>query len=41
MPRRQVDDEPPDLDAAHGHELRGDDLDMPAHRKARLDRARP
>jgi len=32
--RRQVDDEPPDLAVAQCHELRGDDFDVPAHRKA-------
>ena len=35
MARRQVDDEPPDFARAHCRELRGDHLDVPAHRKAR------
>jgi hypothetical protein len=34
VPRRQVDDEPPDPAVAHCDELGGDDFDMPAHRKA-------
>jgi len=35
MPRRQVDDETPDFAFTHRRELCGDDLDVPAHRKAR------
>ncbi len=36
VPRRQVDDQPADLAAAHRRELRRDELDMPAGRKRGL-----
>src|SRR5215831_21225443 len=36
MPRRQVDDQPPDLAFPHRGQLRGDDLEMPVHRELSL-----
>jgi hypothetical protein len=36
VPRRQIDDQPPDPAATHLHQLGGDDLDMPVHRQLGL-----